>query len=139
MRRRQSLSPGLFTGGAVVLPQQNTSPYMRYMMQMQMHQQSRDNALAQYYSKLQTGINPAGVRSVDMNGWRKKVEDWQQYGEQHRDALVNPRLDGGKAQTEFQQMHTDLLGDVAKSKEAGANEMLVKRTFDLDPDRKSVV
>lgn len=136
MRRRQSLSPGLFTGGAVVLPQQNTSPYMRYMMQMQMHQQSRENALAQYYSKIQTGINPAGVRSVDMEGWRKKVEDWQQYGEQHRDALVNPRLDGGRAQTEFQQMHTDLLGDVAKSKEAGANEMLVKRTFDLDPKKR---
>lgn len=136
MRRRQSLSPGLFTGGAAVLPQQSVNPYMRYLMQMQYHQNAREQALAQYYNKLQNGINPAGVRAIDMDGWRKKVEDWQQYGEEHREALVNPRLDGGKAQTTFQQMHTDLLGDVQKSKESGANEMLVKRAYDLDPKKR---
>jgi hypothetical protein len=104
---------------------------------MQMHQLAKDQALGQYYSKLENGINPAGVRQQDMEGWQKKLQDWQAFGVQNRNALINPNLDRGAAQRQFMAMHQDLLGDTQKSKAAAATERAVQPLF-LDPHKRAL-
>jgi hypothetical protein len=94
-----------------------------------MHQQAKQQALSQYYDKLQNNINPAGVRSQDLDGWNQKADAWQQFGIEHRDALVNPRLDGGRAMNQFQAMHRDLLSDTQKSKQAAGKELALQKIY----------
>lgn len=105
-------------------------------MTAMMHQQAKQQALSQYYDKLQNSVNPAGVRDVDLEGWNKKADDWQRFGIENRDKLVNPRLDGGRAMAQFQSMHRDLLGDTQKSKQAAAKEMALQRIY-ADPNKAS--
>ena len=69
-------NPNMWNAGAVVFKM----PHSQYANQMAMHQLSKQEALGQYYNKLLTNINPAGVRGVDMAGWQKKVNDWQEFG-----------------------------------------------------------
>lgn len=102
-----------------------------------MHQLAKDQALGQYYAKLENGINPAGVRQQDLDGWQKKLQDWQQYAIENRDNLINPNRDGGRAQRQFGAMHQDLLGDIQKSKAAAQNERAVQ-TIMLDPKRRAM-
>lgn len=111
--------------------------YDNYARQMQMHQLAKDQALGQYYSKLENGINPAGVRSVDMDGWQNKVQQWQQFGVQHRSSLINPNTDRGRAQTQFMAMYKDLQGDIAKSKAAANTERAIQPLY-LDPKKRAL-
>lgn len=108
------------------------SGYNRYAQQMKMHQLAKDQALAQYYSKLENSINPAGVRQQDMEGWQNKLQEWQRFGVENRSALVNPNMDRGQSQRRFMAMHQDLLGDIQKSKAAATNERAVQQHM-IDP------
>ena len=135
MRRPSSaISPGAFSGGAVTFHPPAISPYLRYAMQMQMHNNAKQQALSQYYDKLQNSINPAGVRDIDLDGWNQKADAWQRWGIENRDALINPRADGGKAMARFQAMHRDLLGDVQKSKQEAQKELALGKIYS-DPKK----
>lgn len=126
MRSSTVINPAAYSGGTfVVRPPNYTAYYMRAMM----HQQAKQQALSQYYDKLQNSINPAGVRDIDLDGWNQKADAWQKFGIENRDALVNPRLDGGKAMARFQSMHRDLLGDAQKSKQAAQKEMSLQKIY----------
>jgi hypothetical protein len=135
MPRHHNISTGgLYTGGAVVLPFHQPPNYARQLM---MHQQAKNQALGQYYSKLENNINPVGVRDQDMDGWQAKLQAWQQFGIQNRNQLINPNADGGKAVRQFGAMHQDLLGDIQKSKAAAANERAIQPMM-LDPKRRAL-
>ncbi len=135
MARHRSIPlGGLYTGGAVTLPYH---PQPNYARQLMMHQQAKNQALGQYYSKLENSINPAGVRDQDMDGWQAKLQQWQQFGIENRSALINPNADGGKAIRRFGAMHQDLLGDIQKSKAAAANERSIQPLM-LDPKRRAL-
>jgi hypothetical protein len=134
MTRHRLPTEGLYTGGAVTIP---FRPVHNYAQQLLMHQQSKSQALSQYYSKLENNINPVGVRQQDMEGWQKKLQDWQAFAVQNRQGLLNPNADGGKAIRQFGAMHQDLLGDIQKSKAAAANERAVQPLF-LDPKKRSL-
>lgn len=125
---------GLYTGGSVILPFHQRH---NYALDLYKHKLAKDEALGQYYSKLENNINPAGVRQQDMDGWQKKLQDWQGFAVQNRKALLNPNIDGGKTVRQFGAMHQDLLGDIQKSKAAAANERAVQPLF-LDPKKRSL-
>lgn len=123
------------SAGAIVFHPPTASN--NYARQMQAHQLAKDQALGQYYSKLENSINPAGVRQQDMEGWQKKLQDWQAFGVQNRSALINPNMDRGAAQRQFMAMHQDLLGDIQKSIAAAATERAVQPLF-LDPHKRAL-
>jgi hypothetical protein len=57
------------------------------------------------------------MRTQDIEGgWMDKVNGWQSYFQQNRQAIENPKLDKGKAYNQYMAMHNDLLGDTQKSK-----------------------
>lgn len=135
MRRSSTaISPAAFSGGAFAIRQPN---YANYFATAMMHRQAKQQALSQYYDKVQTSINPQGVRDVDMDGWQKKADEWNKFGIEHRDELVDPRRDGGRALNQFNAMHRDLLGDLQKSKQAAVKELAVQRIY-ADPRKAAL-
>lgn len=135
MRRTSTaISPAAYSGGTVVLHAPN---YAGYFQQAMAHRQAKQQALSQYYDRVQTSINPAGVRDVDMEGWQKKADDWNKFGIENRDNLVDPRRDGGRALNQFNSMHRDLLGDTQKSKQAASKEMALQKIYS-DPRKASL-
>lgn len=135
MRRTSTaISPSAYSGGTIAIHAPN---FANYFAQAQQHKMAKQQALSQYYDRVQTSINPQGVRDVDMNGWQKKADDWNKFGIDHRDDLVDPRRDGGRSLTQFNSMHRDLLGDLQKSKQAAAKEMMLQRIYS-DPKKASL-
>lgn len=135
MRRiSTAISPAAYSGGTVVFHAPN---YGNYYAQAQAHRMAKQQALSQYYDRVQTSINPAGVRDVDMPGWQKKADDWNKFGIEYRDELVDPRRDGGRALNQFNAMHRDLLGDIQKSKQAAQKELVLSKIYS-DPRKAAL-
>lgn len=114
--------PGnLYTGGAVTF---NSQPEVNFYAQLLQKKQAKQDALNQFYQKEISDTTSAGMRNKDVvggngvRGWADDLNDWQEFAmnPENRKYLLNPRLDGYKTQTQFNQMHTDLLNKAAASK-----------------------
>lgn len=108
---------GLYTGGAVTL---DSSPIADMYHQYSMKNIARDEALDDYFRNLNKSINPAGVRNQDIAGLTQKQNEWQQFYQQNKRAIKNPRMDNGKAFSEYQSRYQDMLNYVQKSKNVTA-------------------
>jgi hypothetical protein len=126
MSKSFAIDPRAYSGGTVAIHAPN---YAGYFQQAMAHRMAKQQALSQYYDRVQTSINPQGVRDQDLEGWQKKADDWNKWGIEHRDELVDPRRDGGQALNRFNSMHRDLLGDLAKSKQAASKELALQRIY----------
>lgn len=128
-----NLPSNLYTGGAVVF---NTQPYLNFYAQTLARKQAKDEALDQYYQNAFKQVNPAGARTQDIPMFTQKVDEWQKFYQQNRDAIKNPRKDGGKAQSEFQSRLLDARNYIQQSKnEAKVYEGLLPLL--RDPDKRS--
>lgn len=134
MRHSTAISPAAYSGGTFVVHPPN---FANYFQQFMAHRLAKQQSLSQYYDKVQSSINPQGVRDVDLEGWQKKADDWNKWGIEHRDELVDPRRDGGKSLNQFNSMHRDLLGDLNKSKQAAAKEMALQKVYS-DPKKAAL-
>lgn len=115
--------PDLYTGGAVRVSSQ---PEVALYGQLLQRQQAKKDALDQYYQKQISDVTPAGMRNKDVvGGWTKKLNDFQEFAmnPQNKKYLENPRLDGYKTATEFNQRHADLLADADRSKQEQKDEL----------------
>jgi hypothetical protein len=127
------LPSNLYSGGAVLL---DSRPFMQYQNQMAARKQAKDEALDQYYQNSFKQVNPAGARTQDIPHFTEKVNEWQRFYQQNRDKIKNPRLDGGRAQSEFQSRLMDAQNYIQQSKnEAKVYEGLVPIL--RDPDKRS--
>jgi hypothetical protein len=125
-------NPYLYTGGAVKL---DSTPYTNFQSQLLAKKAARDEALDDYYRNLTKGINPAGLRTQDVNGFMQRTNELQNFYQQNRDRIKNPRLDNGAAQTRYGQMFQDALMYVNSSKnEEEKKKPLV--SIMSDPDKR---
>lgn len=128
-----NLPQGLFTGGAERF---DTTPYVNFYAQTKARQQAKDEALDQYYQNIFKQVNPAGARTQDIPQFTAKVDEWQKFYQQNRDRIKNPRLDGGKAQSEFQSRLMDAQNYIQQSKnEAKTYEGIIPIL--RDPEKRS--
>jgi hypothetical protein len=123
----------LYTGGATVV---NTSPYTNFAINMDAKRKAKEEALDQYYRSLDKQVNPAGMRTQDIPALMENENARREYYRQNRGAIMNPRLDGGRAQTEFQNMFQGSLGTVQKSKSLGDNYKALAPIL-ADPEKRS--
>ncbi len=127
------LPSDLYSGGSVKFDSQ---PFVNFYAQMKARKQAKDEALDQYYQNQFKNVNSAGMRTQDIPFFTEKVNAAQQFYQQYRDKIKNPRLDGGQAQAQFQARLTDASNTTQQSK----NE--AKVTQDVmpllrDPDKRS--
>lgn len=105
---------GLYTGGAVIF---NSQPAVNAYHQFIQKKMARDEALDDYFRSYGKNINPAGMRQQDIDGLMQKQKEWNQFYQQNKDRIKNPRIDNGKALTEYQSRYQDQLAYIDKSKE----------------------
>lgn len=110
-----NLPSNLYSGGAVVFDSQPIADMYTRFNQRQM---ARDEALDDYFRNLNKNINPAGMRNQDVEGLTSKSNEWNQFYVQNSKAIKNPKLDGGKALTEYQSRYQDMLNYINQSKNA---------------------
>src|SRR4051812_34993698 len=109
-----NLPSNIYSGGAVTF---NSQPYAAFYLNELQRKRAKDEALDNYFRDFNKSVNPAGMRTADIEGgWMDKVNGWQSYFQQNRQAIENPKLDKGKAYNQFMAMHNDLLADTQKSK-----------------------
>lgn len=104
-----------YSAGAVVIDQR---PMMQMFQQEMLRKQARMDAMDNYFRDLSKNITPAGMRSQDVPGLTKKTNDWQQFYQQNKSSILNPRLDNGKAYSEYMSRYQDMLGHIQQSKDA---------------------
>lgn len=127
--------PALYTGGAERV---NVTPYTNFAINYQQRQLAKDEALDNYYQNLAKGINPAGVRTVDMDGFMQKTGELQQFWQANKAAVKNPRLDGGRAQTELMSRYQDALAYIQQSKNEEAAKKPLIPIF-ADPEKRRLI
>lgn len=114
--------PRLYSGGSERL---DSRPHTQLYAQLMQRKQAKEDALDQYYQNLHKSINPAGMRTKDIDGgFSKKLSDWTAFGTQNSNRIKNPKTPEDRVlANQHMGMYQDLLMDINKSKEAAAQEM----------------
>ena len=118
---------GLYTGGAVRL---NSAPEANIYAQLLARKQAKDDAIDEYYRKLPSTVNSAGMRDQDRQGLDQAVGDWQKHWLQNKDKIRN-----GKTKEAFdsEQMFRQIQNKVQESKDAAKTDLeLGKMRFSKD-------
>lgn len=118
--------PRMYSGGSVVF---NSQPEINLYANLMAKKQAKQDAMDQYYQNLHKSINPAGMRTADINGgFTKKIDDTQKFYFQNRDAIRKQQTPEQRAlASQYESMHQDLLMDINKSKEAAAHELEIAK------------
>lgn len=126
--------PRLYSGGSAVF---NSQPATQFYLNSMAKQRAKDEALDNYYRDFNKSLNPAGMRNQDIEGWMGKVNDWRGFYQQNKEAIKNPRLDNGKAQSEYMSRYQDALSDTQRSKNAGEVSKGYVMPIITNPDKRS--
>jgi hypothetical protein len=110
----------LYTAGAVVF---DTRPSTNFAIQLLQQKKAKDEALDQYYKKLPSTINEAGMRDQDREPFMQNIGQLQAYWRDNRDKIKNPRKDGGAAQYNYEKMFRDISTRVNMSKQAAKTDL----------------
>lgn len=110
----------LYSGGAVTF---NTQPSVNFYANLLARKAAREDALDEYYRKLPSTINDAGMRDQERPELNKRVNDIMEYSIKNKEALRNPRSDNGKAQYELEKMYRDAHGFVNTSKDLAKTDL----------------
>ena len=126
--------PRLYSGGSEVF---NSQPATQFYLQSMAKKRAKDEALDNYYRDFNKSLNPAGMRNQDIEGWMGKINEWRGFYQQNKEAIKNPRLDNGKAQSEYMARYQDALSDTQRSKNAGEISKGYVMPVITNPDKRS--
>lgn len=104
-----------WSAGAVVF---DNKPWLAFYERQSVRQQAKEDALDSYFRDLGKNVTSAGMRSQDVPVLLQKTKDWQNFYGQNKAAILNPKLDNGKAYSEYMTRYQDQLGTINESKAA---------------------
>ncbi len=130
-----ALPSNIYSGGAVTF---NSLPYTNLALQNIYKKQAKEDALDNYFRDFNKSINPAGMRTQDIEGgWMNKVNGWTDFYTKNRQAIQNPKQDNGKAYNQYLAMHNDLLADVERSKNEAQKSTQYVVPIVSNPDKRT--
>lgn len=119
-----------WAAGAVVF---DTRPYAAFYERQMLRKQAKEDTLDNYFRDLNKNVTSAGMRSQDVPGLLQKQKDWQDFYQQNKAAIINPKADNGRAYSEYMSRYQDQLGLVNQSKdEHKKKDELNKLRFNKD-------
>lgn len=110
-----SYSPNPWAAGAVVF---NPQPWEAFYERQAAKKQAKEDALNAYFKDLNKNITSAGMRSQDVPQLLQKNQEWQDLYSQNKAAILNPKLDNGKAYSDYTRLYQEQQALVNESKEA---------------------
>ena len=99
-------------GQAIDISSKPTAIYV----DMQQKEKARQDALDKYFMEFDKNINPAGMRTFDIDDLTKMQMEAKQYYFKNQNTIKNPMKDGGKAYSEWMGMNKKQLALVTASK-----------------------
>lgn len=97
----------------------NSQPQVNFYAQLLARKQAKEDALDEYYRKLPSSINDAGMRDQERPLLNKQVDEAMKFWMQNREEMRNPKLDNGRSQLEFEQRIRGAKQTVDESKQLG--------------------
>lgn len=131
----RNIPSGIFNEGAVVFDSQ---PYVNMYNQYQLRKQAKDEALDKYFQDFGKNITPAGMRNQDIPILTAKTNEWRDFYSQNKKEISNPRLDGGKAYSEYMSRYQDQLQTIEQSKNAAGRRKQMSQVM-ADPKKRDLV
>lgn len=126
----------LYTGGAVTF---NSNPSTQFYLQSQARKRAKDEALDNYFQNVSKSINPAGMRTQDIEGgWMQEVNNWRDFYQANKDAIKNPALDNGRSYNEYMSGYQNIINNTEKSKNAAGATGKLLPVF-TDPTRRRLI
>jgi hypothetical protein len=126
--------PNLYTAGNVVF---NTQPSTNFAIQLLQQKKAKDEALEQYYQKLPQTINEAGMRDNERPKFMQHIGDLQTYWRDNREAIKNPRKDGGAAQYNYEKKFREIRELVDASKQLAKDDLELGKQW-RDPNKRYI-
>lgn len=119
-----------WAAGAIVLDQR---PFLQFYERQMAREQAKQDSLENYFKDLGKNVTSAGMRSQDVPGLLQMNKAWQDHYIQNKSAILNPKLDNGKAYNEYMSGYQNQMALTNASKEAyKKKEELGKLKFNKD-------
>lgn len=109
--------PRLYSAGAVAF---DSSPSVNVYAQLMAKKQAKDEAIDEYYRKLPSTLNSAGMRDQDRAGFDQAVAEWQKHWIQNKNKIRK-----GNSQEAFdaEQKFRSLQEAIQRSKDAAKTDL----------------
>lgn len=104
-----------WAAGAVAF---NTRPWEAFYERQALRQQAKNDAMENYFRDLGKNVTSAGMRHQDVPGLLQKNQEWQDFYQQNKSAILNPKVDNGAAYSEYMHRYQDQMAHINDSKEA---------------------
>lgn len=115
-----------------------TSKPFNAMIQIQQKQLAKGEALDKYFQEYDKTINPAGMRTQDVDALVKLKNEAKQFYFQNKDAIQNTSKDNGKAYSQLMSMYSDASKTIEQSKQEAATGKVVTQAY-LDAKKNNRV
>lgn len=115
----------------------NANPYTQFSAQLMLRKKAQEDAMDEYYRRMNDNINQEGLRDIDVPGFEQRINTLKQYTIQNKDRLRKGDL---QAQLERDRLFRNAQRYVSASKDRtqAAKEALGTlqwyRENDLDPE-----
>lgn len=115
-----------------------TSKPFNAMIQVQQKNLAKAEALDKYFQEYDKTINPAGMRTQDVDAVVRLKNEAKRFYFENKDAIQNTSKDNGKAYSQLMNMYSDASKTIEQSKQEAANGKVITQAY-LDAKRNNKV
>lgn len=116
----------------------STALYVNLQQREKQREQARQDALDKYFMEYDKNINPAGMRTQDIDGLLKEQQKSKAFYYQNKNLIQNPAKDNGAAYTKWVSMNQQMLGKISQSKKAAADGLVINKAI-MDAKKNGMV
>lgn len=98
-------------------------------IQLEQKEAAKREALDKYFMDYEKSLSPTGMRSQDQDIFMQKLNANRAYYLENRDKILNPTKYGAQYQSQYMAGFKDMLSDVARSKQAAANDKIAQEHY----------
>lgn len=115
-----------------------TSKPLNAILQVQQKQLAKGEALDKYFQEYDKTINPAGMRTQDVDAVIRLKNEAKKFYFENKDAIQNTSKDNGKAYSQLMNMYSDASKTIEQSKQQAATGKVVTQAY-LDAKKNNKV
>ena len=115
-----------------------TSKPFNAMIQIQQKNLAKAEALDKYFQEYDKTINPAGMRTQDVDAVVKLKNEAKRFYFENKDAIQNTSKDNGKAYSQLMNMYSDASKTIEQSKQEAATGKVITQAY-LDAKKNNRV
>lgn len=125
----------LYSGGQVNL---DTTPFVKFALQQEAQKKAKDEALDKFFAEKNAKVTTTGMRQQEVEPLLKLNAYAQNFYRDNKDAIVNPKKDGGRAFNKMNELWRNQERVIGESKALNKVNDLVYDIY-KDPNKSSLL